>query len=81
MVSSCSTSHSLASELMESNDGHEEIIKVSLVHLHFFSLQACKREQLNLPKGACGLVRKNLTHDVASQSPPGKILVNNTASR
>nr|XP_036859104.1 tuftelin isoform X1 [Manis javanica] len=30
MVSSCSTSHSLASELMESNDGHEEIIKVYL---------------------------------------------------
>ncbi|XP_070223186.1 tuftelin isoform X2 [Bos mutus] len=30
MVSSRSTSHSLASELVESNDGHEEIIKVYL---------------------------------------------------
>uniref|UniRef100_P27628-3 Isoform 3 of Tuftelin n=1 Tax=Bos taurus TaxID=9913 RepID=P27628-3 len=30
MVSSHSTSHSLASELVESNDGHEEIIKVYL---------------------------------------------------
>nr|XP_019595582.1 PREDICTED: tuftelin isoform X1 [Rhinolophus sinicus] len=30
MVSGCSTSHSLASELVESNDGHEEIIKVYL---------------------------------------------------
>uniref|UniRef100_A0A8C8YR11 Tuftelin 1 n=1 Tax=Prolemur simus TaxID=1328070 RepID=A0A8C8YR11_PROSS len=30
MVSGCSTGHSLASELVESNDGHEEIIKVYL---------------------------------------------------
>lgn len=31
MVSGCSASQSLASELVESNDGHEEIIKVSFV--------------------------------------------------
>ncbi|XP_012998531.2 tuftelin isoform X2 [Cavia porcellus] len=30
MVSGCSAGHSLASELVESNDGHEEIIKVYL---------------------------------------------------
>ncbi|XP_015981579.2 tuftelin isoform X2 [Rousettus aegyptiacus] len=30
VVSGCSTSHALASELVESNDGHEEIIKVYL---------------------------------------------------
>lgn len=34
MVSGCSASQSLASELVESNDGHEEIIKVSFIHLH-----------------------------------------------
>lgn len=38
MVSGLSTGHSLASELVESNDGHEEIIKVSLTHLSFISL-------------------------------------------
>jgi hypothetical protein len=33
MVSSRSPAHSLASELVESSDGHEEVIKVSFVHL------------------------------------------------
>lgn len=41
VVSGYSASHSLASELVESNDGHEEIIKVSLVHPHLFSLHSC----------------------------------------
>lgn len=60
MVSSHSAGHSLASELVESHDGHEEIIKVSLVHLQLFSLSSSslhvyEREQLTLlPKGACG---------------------------
>ena len=38
MVSSRSRGHSLASDLVESNDGHEEIIKVGFLHLHCFSL-------------------------------------------
>lgn len=38
MVSDRSSGHSLASELVESHDGHEEIIKVSLVHSPFFFL-------------------------------------------
>ena len=64
MVSSRSTSHSLASELVESNDGHEEIIKVGLAPLHgfsllSFSLQAEERKWLPSPKGPCGLTGKN----------------------
>lgn len=31
VVSGCSTSHALASELVESNDGHEEIIKLGVL--------------------------------------------------
>lgn len=38
MVSGPSSGHSLASELVESHDGHEEIIKVSSVHFPFFFL-------------------------------------------
>lgn len=38
MVSDRFSGHALASELVESHDGHEEIIKVSLVHVPFFFL-------------------------------------------
>lgn len=81
MVSGRSTSHSLASELVKSNDGHEEIIKVNFAHLHSsslpsFSLQACDRRQLTLPQGHCGLTWKNQTCNASSWSFPGKILIN-----
>ena len=71
MVSSRSTSHPLASELVESNDGHEEIIKVGLVHLHgffllSFSLQTQERKRLPSPKGPCGLTGKNQICDPSS---------------
>lgn len=45
VVSGHSSGHSLASELVESHDGHEEIIKVSSVHFPFsfcFFLQVHK---------------------------------------
>ena len=79
MVSSRSSGHSLASELVESNDGHEEIIKVGFIHLHCFSLlslQTQERKRLTSPKGPCGLTGKNQICDAGSWLSPGKILIN-----
>lgn len=48
MVSGRSTGHSLASELVESNDGHEEIIKVSFpVYLHSSSFSPYRHRRGN----------------------------------
>ena len=87
MVSSRSTSHSLASELVESNDGHEEIIKVGLVHFHgfsllSFSLQTQERKRLPSPKGlVVWLGRTRSVILVLSCLSPGKILINTRRSQ
>lgn len=52
MVSDRSSGHSLASELVESHDGHEEIIKVSLVHFLLFFLSPCI-PTLKVHQGSC----------------------------
>lgn len=71
MVSGRSTGHSLASELVESNDGHEEIIKVSLVHLPSLSplllLTGVREGAADFATGFdCGLTRRNQTCNASS---------------
>uniref|UniRef100_A0A8C8YLB8 Tuftelin 1 n=1 Tax=Prolemur simus TaxID=1328070 RepID=A0A8C8YLB8_PROSS len=71
MVSGCSTGHSLASELVESNDGHEEIIKVYLKGrsgdkmIHEKNINQLKSEVQYIQE-VVDLLLPNKKHDVES---------------
>lgn len=80
MVSGHSSGHSLASELVESHDGHEEIIKVSPGHFPFFCLLypsgAAQRELLidrELVGGREGRVLLLVFRDFNTQNPESTV--------
>lgn len=76
MVSDRSPGPALASELVESHDGHEEIIKVSLVHVPFFFLLP---HILQVCEGSCCLTAHTPTGEIremlaSSWSSPAGVL-------